>query len=172
MGTSHVEPLMRGTRVGNRKGYTAGQWNFEKLRMNQRVLGEGIERTSPTKTSSPSRCGQDDTPMSESANIALLWRVVAAQRESYAESISTNLAGCAALGALQGSAGILREGMRVPDDVTLLWCDDQLGNIRDCRAGRGEAQRRPGFMIILTTWAGRGHYKWLNRVRSQRSGSR
>jgi hypothetical protein len=48
------------------------------------------------------------------------------------------------------------KGMRVPDDVTLLWCDDNWGNIRrlptpEERNGR-EAR---GFIITSTMWATR-----------------
>ena len=30
MGTSHVEPMMRADKEWNRKGYSAGQWNFDQ----------------------------------------------------------------------------------------------------------------------------------------------
>ena len=54
-------------------------------------------------------------------------------------------------------------GMRVPDDVTLLWCDDNWGNIR--RLPTPEERARPGGAGIYYHFdyvGGPRTYKWLN----------
>jgi hypothetical protein len=56
-------------------------------------------------------------------------------------------------------------GMRVPDDVTLLWCDDNWGNIR--RLPLTEERKRSGGAGIYYHFdyvGGPRSYKWLNTV--------
>ena len=55
------------------------------------------------------------------------------------------------------------KGMRVPDDVTLLWCDDNWGNIR--RLPTAEERKRSGGAGIYYHFdyvGGPRNYKWLN----------
>jgi hypothetical protein len=55
------------------------------------------------------------------------------------------------------------KGMRVPDDVLLLWCDDNWGNIR--RLPTAEERGRPGGAGIYYHFdyvGGPRSYKWLN----------
>ena len=55
------------------------------------------------------------------------------------------------------------KGMRVPDDVTLLWCDDNWGNIR--RLPTPEERKRAGGAGIYYHFdyvGGPRNYKWLN----------
>jgi hypothetical protein len=55
------------------------------------------------------------------------------------------------------------KGMRVPDDVTLLWCDDNWGNIR--RLPTGEERKRSGGAGVYYHFdyvGGPRNYKWLN----------
>ena len=66
------------------------------------------------------------------------------------------------------------KGMRVPDDVTLLWCDDNWGNIR--RLPTAEERKRPGGAGIYYHFdyvGGPAHLQVAqHRSRSRRSGSR
>ena len=55
------------------------------------------------------------------------------------------------------------KGMRVPDDVTLLWCDDNWGNIR--RLPTAEERKRRGGAGIYYHFdyvGGPRSYKWIN----------
>ena len=55
------------------------------------------------------------------------------------------------------------EGLRVPDDVTLLWSDDNWGNLR--RLPTAEERKRPGGAGIYYHFDyvdGPRNYKWLN----------
>ena len=88
MGTSHVEPMMRADKEWNRQGYSASQWNYDthpdELR---RFWSEGIERNKKYENIvTIAMRGKIDTPMSETANIALLEKIVAAQRKILAEN--------------------------------------------------------------------------------------
>ena len=110
--------------------------------------------------------GKIDTPMSESANIALLERIVADQRKIIAGVINTNLGAVPQLWALYKEVQEYYEkGMRVPDDVTLLWCDDNWGNIR--RLPAPEERTRPGGAGVYYHFdyvGGPRSYKWLNTI--------
>ena len=69
--------------------------------------------------------------MSETESVALLERIVADQRKIIGEIINPNIEQVPQVWALyKGSQGYYERGMRVPDDVILLWCDDNWGNLR------------------------------------------
>ena len=55
------------------------------------------------------------------------------------------------------------KGMRVPDDVTLLFADDNWGNVRRLPA-RGDTLRKGGFGVYyhFDYVGGPRNYKWLN----------
>ena len=78
--------------------------------------------------------GDGDMPMagpSMDANVALLEKIVADQRKILAEQVNPDVAAVPQLWALYKEVqDYYEKGMRVPDDVTLLWCDDNWGNIR------------------------------------------
>ena len=168
MGTSHVEPMMRADKEWNRLGYTAGQWNYEKNPAALRAFWkEGLERNKPCENIiTIAMRGKIDTPMSESANIALLERIVADQRGLITEVMQTNAASVPQLWALYKEVQEYYEkGMRVPDDVTLLWCDDNWGNVR--RLPAPEERRRAGGAGIYYHFdyvGGPRNYKWLNSI--------
>ncbi|HEY3862672.1 MAG TPA: glycosyl hydrolase 115 family protein [Verrucomicrobiae bacterium] len=166
MGTSHVEPMMRADKEWNRLGYTARQWNYEKNPAELRAFWkEGLERNKPYENIiTIAMRGKIDTPMSESANIALLERIVAGQRGLITEVMHTNAASVPQLWALYKEVQEYYEkGMRVPDDVTLLWCDDNWGDVR--RLPTPEERHRSGGAGIYYHFdyvGGPRNYKWLN----------
>ena len=168
MGTSHVEPMMRADKEWNRKGYSASQWNYQKKPEELRAFWkEGLERNKDYESLiTIAMRGKIDTPMSETANIALLERIVADQRKIILDVYHTNAAAVPQLWALYKEVQEYYEkGMRVPDDVTLLWCDDNWGNNRRLptlveRHRSGEA----GIYYHLDYVGGPRNYKWLNTV--------
>ncbi len=59
--------------------------------------------------------------------------------------------------------GYYEKGMRVPDDITLLWCDDNWGNIR--RLPTADERKRSGGAGIYYHFdyvGGPRSYKWIN----------
>jgi hypothetical protein len=168
MGTSHVEPMMRADKEWNRAGYSANQWNFDKYPDQLTAFWkDGIERNKPYENIiTMAMRGKIDTPMSESNNIALLEKIVIAQRKLIEDVFKTNAAAVPQLWALYKEVqGYYEDGMRVPDDMTLLWCDDNWGNVRrlptvDERHRSGGA----GIYYHLDYVGGPRNYKWLNAV--------
>ncbi len=166
MGTSHVEPMMRADKEWNRKGYTPRQWNFDtNPDLLKTFWKEGVERNQGYENIiTIAMRGKIDTPMSETANIALLEKIVAAQRDIISDVMHTNVAAVPQLWALYKEVQQYYEkGMRVPDDVTLLWCDDNWGNVR--RLPTPEERKRAGGAGIYYHFdyvGGPRNYKWVN----------
>jgi hypothetical protein len=166
MGTSHVEPMMRADKEWNRLGYSAKEWNF--LTHSNELIKfwhDGIERNKNYENViTIAMRGKIDTPMSESANISLLEEIVAAERNIIAGVYQTNAAAVPQDWALYKEVQEYYEkGMRVPEDVTLLWCDDNWGDIR--RLPPPEDRKRIGGAGIYYHFdyvGGPRNYKWLN----------
>ena len=166
MGTSHHEPMLRAQQEWKRHG--KGPWDYTT---NAEVLGafwdEGIERNKNYESIiTLAMRGDGDMPMSESANTALLERIVADQRKILAARMNPNLAAVPQVWALYKEVQEYYEkGMRVPGDVTLLWCDDNWGNIR--RLPTAEERKRTGGAGIYYHFdyvGGPRSYKWLNTI--------
>jgi len=164
MGTSHHEPMLRAQQEWKRHG--TGPWDYSK---NAEELNnfwtQGIERNKNYESIvTLGMRGDGDLPMSESANVALLEQIVADQRKILAEHANKDLSQIPQDWALYKEVqGYYEKGMRVPDDVTLLWCDDNWGNIR--RLPTPEERSRKGGAGIYYHFDYVGdprNYKWIN----------
>jgi hypothetical protein len=168
MGTSHVEPMMRADKEWNRRGFKPADWNFQ-THSNElmKFWRDGLERNKSCENLiTIAMRGKRDTPMSATANVALLEEIVAAQRKIIAQVYQTNAATVPQLWALYKEVQEYYEkGMRVPDDVTLLWSDDNWGNLR--RLPSPADRQRPGGSGIYyhLDYVGMPrNYKWVNTV--------
>lgn len=166
MGTSHVEPMMRADKEWNRAGYTAEQWNYQTHAEDLRKFWTaGIERNAPEENIvTIAMRGKIDTPMSADTNIALLERIVHDQRVILAQHLKADVTQIPQLWALYKEVqDYYDQGMRVPDDVTLLWSDDNWGNLR--RVPTAAERRRTGGAGVYYHFdyvGGPRSYKWLN----------
>jgi len=164
MGTSHHEPMLRAQQEWKRHG--TGPWDYSK---NATELDDfwtqGIERNKNYESIvTLGMRGDGDLPMSESANVALLEKIVADQRKILAEHMTPELSKIPQDWALYKEVqSYYEKGMRVPDDVTLLWCDDNWGNIRRLPTP-GERSRSGGAGIYYHfDYVGDPRsYKWIN----------
>jgi glycosyl hydrolase family 115 (putative glucuronidase)/glycosyl hydrolase family 115 len=164
MGTSHHEPMLRAQQEWKRHG--TGAWDYSK---NDEVLRDfwekGVERNKSFESIvTLGMRGDGDMPMTEGANIALLEKIVADQRKIIAERVLPDVTQVPQDWALYKEVQEYYEkGMRVPDDVTLLWCDDNWGNIR--RLPTAEERKRAGGAGIYYHFDYVGdprNYKWIN----------
>ncbi len=137
MGTSHVEPMMRADKEWSRAGYSARAWNYATNPGQLRQFwDEGLVRNDHLESIiTLGMRGKIDTPMASNgtmaANIALLEKIVADQRQIIARRINPDVTKVPQLWCLYKEVQEYYEaGMRVPDDITLLWSDDNWGNIR------------------------------------------
>ncbi|HES59987.1 MAG TPA: glycosyl hydrolase, partial [Caldithrix sp.] len=109
--------------------------------------------------------GQQDTPMSEGQNIELLEKIVKDQREILTNVFNDrNIATVPQVWCLYKEVQAYYEkGMRVPEDITLLWSDDNWGNIRRLPlAEERDRIGRAGVYYHFDYVGGPRNYKWLN----------
>lgn len=163
IGTSHHEPLMRAHDEWRR--YGKGKWNYDS---NEAKLKEfwkgGMQRASNEKIVSVGMRGDGDEPMSRETATALLERIVKDQRRIIADVTGKPASETPQLWALYKEVqDYYDKGMRVPDDVTLLLCDDNWGNIRKLPKP-DEKPRKGGYGIYyhFDYVGGPRNYKWLN----------
>jgi len=164
IGTTHHEPLMRAHVEWER--YGSGPWNYERNEAKLREFWrEGIRRMGSNESIvSVGMRGDGDMPMTNEANIALLERIVADQRKIIQEVTGKDPAEVPQLWALYKEVQeYYDKGMRVPDDVTLLLCDDNWGNIRKLPK-LSDKLRAGGYGVYYhyDYVGGPRNYKWLN----------
>jgi hypothetical protein len=164
MGTSHHEPMLRAQQEWKRHG--SGAWNYTTNAKELDAFWEnGIERNKNYESAiTLGMRGDGDMPMAESDDIALLEKIVSDQRGIIARHLTPTLASDPQVWALYKEVqGYYEKGMRVPDDITLLWCDDNWGNIR--RLPTPDERKRSGGAGIyyhVDYVGGPRSYKWLN----------
>jgi hypothetical protein len=164
IGLSHHEPMMRAHAEWAR--YGTGAWNYSE---NEAVLREfweqGARRIGNREVIvTVGMRGDGDMPMTAETNTALLERIVGDQREILAQVTGKDPAAIPQLWAIYKEVqDYYDRGMQVPDDVTLLLCDDNWGNIR--RLPEKGARKRAGGHGIYYHFDYVGdprNYKWLN----------
>ncbi|MDP4257156.1 MAG: glycosyl hydrolase 115 family protein [Bacteroidota bacterium] len=164
MGTSHHEPMLRAQQEWKR--YGSGPWNYETNRDTlQAFWRRGIEHMGNHESIvTVGMRGDGDKPMTEGSNVELLERIVRDQRELIAQVTGKPPSATPQLWALYKEVqDYYDKGMRAPDDVTLLLCDDNWGNIRRLPKA-GEKPRGGGYGIYyhFDYVGGPRNYKWLN----------
>jgi endo-1,4-beta-D-glucanase Y len=164
MGTTHHEPMMRAHAEWRQS--KGGAWNYEtnteKLRQ---FWTEGIERMGSNESIvTLAMRGDGDMAMSEETNIALLEKIVADQRKILADVTGKDVTTIPQLWALYKEVqDYYDKGMRVPEDVTLLLCDDNRGNVR--RLPKPDDPPRSGGYGMYYHFdfvGGPRNYKWVN----------
>ena len=168
--TSHHEPMMRAHDEWSR--YGKGPWDYSR---NAAVLQDfwrgGIERLQGREAVvTLGMRGDGDEPMSEETATALLERIVADQRRIIAEVTGKPVEQTPQVWALYKEVqDYYDKGMRVPDDVTLLFADDNWGNIR--RLPDPGAKRAGGYGVYyhFDYVGGPRNYKWINTTQVERA---
>jgi hypothetical protein len=136
VGTSHHEPMALAQTDWHRyikKNNLPNVWDYAK---NKTVLDEfwkgGIERSKNwEKLVTVGMRGDGDEAMSEGTNISLLENIVEEQRKIITEVTKKTPEKTPQVWALYKEVqDYYDQGMRVPDDVILLFCDDNWGNVR------------------------------------------
>jgi hypothetical protein len=163
IGTSHHEPLMRAHDEWRR--YGKGKWDYDsnEVRLKEFWRG-GMKRATNEKIVSVGMRGDGDAPMSRQTATALLERIVKDQRRIIEEVTGKPASETPQLWALYKEVqDYYDKGMRVPEDVTLLLCDDNWGNIRKLPK-LTDAKRKGGYGIYyhFDYVGGPRNYKWIN----------
>ena len=170
MSTSHHEPLMRSHNEWYR--FEGGEWNYETNKEKlQKFWRDGIERMGNYKSVvTVGMRGDGDAGMTEETAIDLLQTIIADQRK-----IITDVTGKPAEEIPQVWA-IYKEvqdyydkGMRVDDDILILFCDDNWGNIR-ILPKKEDLDHKAGYGIYyhFDFVGGPTSYRWLNVTQIER----
>ncbi len=169
MGTSHHEPMMRAHDEWVR--YKGGRWDYaknaEKLREFwrggvTRMMGRPDGKAFDSLVTLGMR-GDGDEPMSEGTATALLEGIVKEQRQIIADVTRQPAERTPQMWALYKEVqDYYDKGMQVPDDVTLLFADDNWGQIR--RLPVRDLDRKGGYGVYyhFDYVGGPRNYKWLN----------
>ena len=145
MGTSHHEPMARNHQeyARDRKGW--GAWNYATNKQNRdRFFREGIERMNGTDDIvTIGMRGDGDEAMGNGTDTKLLESIIDNQRRIIKEVTKRPAKETPQIWALYKEVQDYYDaGLRVPDDVTVLLCDDNWGNVR--RLPTAEEQKRKG----------------------------
>ncbi len=172
IGMSHHEPMMRSHIEWQRYG-KGGKWNYDKNDSSLREFWrDGIKRIGTNESIiTLGMRGDGDEPMSEESNVALLKRIINDQRKIIGDVTGKDVTTVPQLWALYKEVqDYYDRGMRVDDDITLLLCDDNWGNIRKL-PNLTDKPRKGGYGIYYHfDYVGAPrNYKWLNTNQIERT---
>lgn len=171
MGTSHHEPMGLAQKDWKRRG--TGAWDYKENGPALRDFWKkGIKRCKDWEAViTVGMRGDGDEPMSESANISLLQGIVKDQRKIISDVTGRKVSETPQVWALYKEVQeYYDKGMRVPDDVTLLLCDDNWGNVRKLPYLSAKPREGGYGMYYHFDYVGAPrNSKWINITQIQRT---
>lgn len=170
MGTSHQEPMLRAQKEWDRRyGATLGHWNYSRdAELLQSFWREGVRRNRDLESLyTLGLRGANDTEMAPggpAANRAMLEGIVETQREILRQEVNPDLSQVPQVWCLYKEVqDYYAQGMRVPDDVTLLWADDNWGNLRRLPTIEERARAGGAGLYYHFDYVGDPrNYKWID----------
>lgn len=170
MSTSHHEPMMRAHEEWSR--YKGGDWNYKTNKEKLREFWRGgIERMDNKESVvTVGMRGDGDEAMSEETAVDLLQTIVADQRKIIEEVTGKPAKETPQVWAVYKEVqDYYDKGMRVDDDITILFCDDNWGNIR-ILPKKEDLNREGGYGIYyhFDFVGGPVSYRWLNVTQIER----
>jgi hypothetical protein len=167
MGTSHQEPMLRAQKEWDRslqKKY--GNWNYNNTNQQpvlQEFWREGIRRNKNFESIiTLGLRAENDSGAPIGKN--LTEQIVGVQRKILAEEMNPDLTRVPQMWCLYKEVqDFYNQGLRVPDDVTLLWAEDNWGDVRRL-PGADERNRSGGAGVYyhFDYHGGPRSYQWLN----------
>ena len=145
VGTSHHEPMARNHQEYARRRKEIGAWNY---RTNKDALdnffAEGVRRMKLTEdVVTIGMRGDGDVEMDGNGDMELMKSIIANQRAIIERETGKSAADVPQVWALYKEVqDYFDKGMRPPEDVTILLCDDNWGNVR--MLPRAEERNRLG----------------------------
>ena len=177
IGTSHHEPMQRSQQewVRTKQNYGNGEWNYmtneEGLKQ---FFREGIESTKLYESMiTMGLRGEEDRPMADAggreANMRLLKKIVSDQRQIIEQVTKKPASKTPQVWTLYSEMlDYYEEGLQVPEDVTIMLCDDNWGDVR--KIPTPETRNRKGGFGMYYHF---GYYgapramKWLQQMQIQ-----
>lgn len=162
--TTHHEPMMRYHEEWSR--YDGGEWNYEKNKEKlQQFWKEGIQRMGNHESVvTLGMRGDGDEAMGEGTAVNLLKTIIADQRKIIEDVTGRPAAETPQVWALYKEVqDYYDKGMRVDDDILILFGDDNWGNVR-ILPKKEDLNHKGGYGMYyhFDFVGGPVSYKWLN----------
>jgi hypothetical protein len=168
MGNSHQEPMLRAQKEWDRR--YGKPWDYWTDTNNmQKFWREGVRRNKNYESIiSMGLRGANDSAMAKNKTVeecaAMLEEIIGVQRKIIAEEVNPDVTKVPQLWCPYKEAQEYYEkGAKIPDDITILWCDDNWGNIR--RLPTEQERKRSGGAGVYYHFdfhGGPRSYEWLN----------
>jgi len=168
MGSSHCEPLLRNN-VDEWDPETMGEWNYKTNRntiynyWEQRVRENAKYENVYTVGMRGVHDSQIEGVSSMEDRVALLQKAIYDQREILSKYVNSNPAEVPQIFCpYKEVLNLYENGLDVPDDVTIVWADDNHGYIR--RLSDPQEQKRSGGSGVyyhLSYWGAPADFLWL-----------
>ncbi|KAI1328965.1 glycoside hydrolase family 115 protein [Xylariaceae sp. FL0255] len=181
LGSSHVEPMMRAQNEFA-TFYTPaglGQWAYN---LNNKTINEyftyGAQRAKPYARNSlwtMGMRGTGDTAIEDddgvTAIVTELEDIVASQRSILENVLGQNITDVPQMWCLYKEVqSYIQEGLKAPDDVTLLWSDDNWGNVRRVPLSNETSRSGGAGVYYHVDYVGDPRdYKWINTIQLQKT---
>ncbi|CAG8977356.1 hypothetical protein HYALB_00011371 [Hymenoscyphus albidus] len=165
MGTSHTEPLTRATKEQSR--YMSGKWDWASNKNNViKFLTDGAKRAKPYEvvyTMGMRGIGDEASPTLSSSSLA---DVIKSQQSILSSNVNVNLSQVPQMWCLYKEVGgYYQADLKVPDDITLLWSDDNNGNMQRLPiASEVSRQAGAGVYYHFDYVGDPRNYKWINTI--------
>ncbi|KAF2997461.1 hypothetical protein E8E14_001887 [Neopestalotiopsis sp. 37M] len=180
LGSSHTEPMMRaqnefGTFYINEG---LGPWAYN---LNNQTIDEyfvyGAQRAKPYARNSLWTMGMRGTGdtaiegLGNGAIVSMLETLVAHQRQIIQDVLETDVTQVPQMWCLYKEvASYILDGLEVPDDVTLLWADDNWGNVRRVPLLNETGRAGGAGVYYHFDYVGDPrNYKWINTIQLQKT---
>jgi hypothetical protein len=169
MGTSHHEPMLRAQKEwdwGSNYGGIYHNWNYGDAKQQpvlQQFWREGVRRNRDFESIvTVGLRAENDSAVPVGKDLTA--EIVKVQRQILAEEINPDVTKVPQLWCLYKEVqNYYDAGMRVPDDITLLWSDDNWGDLR--RLPTAEERQRAGGAGVYYHFdyhGGPRSYQWIN----------
>jgi hypothetical protein len=178
IGSSHCEPMLRNNvfewaeNFENEYGKKPGEWRYDKNQ--QEIYQYWKDRVDHSKkyesVYTVGMRGIHDgsmpgpKPIAEKA--ALLQKIINDQRSLLSTSFSIPVNDVAQIFCpYKEVLDVYRQGVQLPDDVTIVWADDNYGYVRQL-SNESEQKRkgRSGIYYHLSYWGSPHDYLWLSTI--------
>ncbi|KAI0422852.1 hypothetical protein F5X98DRAFT_360489 [Xylaria grammica] len=180
LGSSHTEPMMRaqnefGTFYAN-KGL--GPWAYDQ---NNKTIDEyfvyGAQRAKPYANNSLWTMGMRGSGdeaiagLGVDAIVDLLEAVVRSQRNAIENVLGVNAVDVPQTWCLYKEVmSYIQEGLTIPEDITLLWADDNWGNVRRVPIDNEKTRSGGAGVYYHFDYVGdTRNYKWINTIQLEKT---
>jgi len=170
MGTSHHEPMARADKEQGR--FLRGSWDWRSNKAGvQSFMEEGATRSKNWSTVYTLGMRGSGDAASATLSSSALEEIIAWQQQTLTKALGKPLSDIPQAWMMYKEVpGYWQAGMKVSDDLTLVWSDDNRGNIRRIPIGNEEKRRGGSGMYYHFDYVGDPrNYKWINTIQLQKT---